>query len=240
MIYLSRTAHWQFLGLMFGFLAWILIVTTTGLNDWRLWTVDNVSVITSGLAWVGIWRACFFTHALPSFETCQSISISDSFVPAEIIVAQVLMVLAVISGLAGNIIAALAMRMAYFSVEDRKNIKLFFRLAGTLYLLTGGMCLTPLIWNVTSVRNNRTIDFPPEFNFPAAPVKQQVGSAVGVGIFASIMMLISGLLFLCYRYAWKTLGPTNSTDTTQAQRSDWPNGLNQGIDNPAFHTEEMS
>ncbi|KAM7013297.1 claudin-34 [Tautogolabrus adspersus] len=251
MNYMSHTAHWQFLGLIGGVLAWILIMTSTGINEWRLWHVEDVSVITSGVAWVGIWKACFFSHAFSSMETCQSISISDPFIPTEIPVAQVLMVLGMICGLAGNISAAMAMRVAYFSLEDRRNIRLLFLLAGTLYVLTGGLCLVPLVWNMTSVLNNRTIDFPPEFYLPAAPVKQQVGSAIGVGILASVMMLISGLLFLCYRYACQTLSseaPRNNrdplhgpwTETTLAQQSEAPNGCNQGRDNPAFHSEELS
>ncbi|KAK2835912.1 hypothetical protein Q5P01_016396 [Channa striata] len=200
MIYLAHTAHWQFLGLVLGFLAWILTMTTAGLNEWRLWRVEDTSVITSGVAWVGIWRACFYSHTLPKLENCWSISIWDSFIPVEIPVAQVLIMLAVTCGLVGNISAAVAMRMAYFSLEDRRNIKPAFVLAGSLYVLTATFALVPLMWNMSSVLNNSTIDFPPDFHLPAAPVSQQVGSAIGVGIFASILMLISGLFFLCYCY----------------------------------------
>ncbi|XP_044054643.1 claudin-34 [Siniperca chuatsi] len=250
MIYLAHTAHWQFLGLMAGALAWILTVTTAGLDEWRLWHVANVSVITSGVAWVGIWKACFYSHALPRTENCQSISIWDRFTPAEIPVAQVLMVLAVFCGLVANISAAVAMRMVYFSVEDRRNIRLVFVLAGSLYVLTGMFCLVPLVWNMSSVLNNSTIDFPPEFHLPAAPVRQHVGSAIGVGILASILMLISGLLFLCYRYAWQALRSEAPRDTwdlrrgpwterTLAQKSELPNGDNHGRDNPAFHSEDI-
>lgn len=244
MLYLAHTAHLQFLGLIVGFLAWILIMTTAGLNEWRLWHVNNVSVITSDVAWVGIWRACFYSQALPKMENCQSISISDSFAPAEIPVAQVLMMLAVICGLAGNICAALAMRMVYFSVEDRRDIRLVFLLAGTLYLLTSVLCLVPLLWNTITVLKNNTINFPPKFHLPSAPASQQVGSAIGVGIVASIMILFSGLLFLCYRYAWKSLisedpretrelhGPW--TETTLTKRD------SHGRDNLAYQSEEAS
>ncbi|XP_073331877.1 claudin-34 [Pagrus major] len=251
MIYLAHTAHQQFLGLMAGFVAWILIMATAGLNEWRLWQVEDVSVITSGVAWVGIWRACFYSQVLPQFENCQSLSVSDDFLPTEIPVAQVLVMLAVICGLAGNIIAALAMRMAYFSVENRGSIRLMFLLAGTLYVLTGTFSLVPLVWNMSSVLNNSTIDFPPEYLLPAAPVKQHIGSAIALGIFASTLMLISGFLFLSYRYAWQALsseapretrdplhGPW--TETTLAQKNALPNGDSHGMDNPAFHSEEAS
>lgn len=251
MISLVHTAHWQFLGLMAGFVAWILTMATAGLNEWRLWHLDDMPVISSDVAWVGIWRACFYSHDLPKIENCRSISISDTFAPAEIPVSQVLMVLAVICGLAGNISAALAMRMVYFSLEDRRNIRLAFVLAGTLYVLTGMLCLVPSVWNMTSVLNNGTIHFPSEFHLPAAPVRQQVGSAIGVGVLASILMFGSGLLFLCYRYAWQALSteaPRDTrdplhgpwTETTLAQKSELPNGDKEGRDNPAFHSEEVS
>lgn len=239
MMYLAGTAHMQFLGLVVGVLAWICIMASTGLNEWRLWQVTDESVITSGVAWVGIWRACFYSHVLPKMENCQSISIGDRYVPTEILVAQVLMMLAVICGLAGNISAVLAMRMAYFTVEDRKSIRMIFVLAGSLYLLTGAFCLVPLVWNMSSVLNNSTINFPPEFHLPPAPVRQHVGSAIGVGIFASILILFSGVLFLCYRYVWQTL---SSEDTRNPLHGPWKETTLakkdcHGMDNLAFHRE---
>lgn len=243
MTYLAHTAHFQFLGLVLGFLAWILIMITAGLNEWRLWQVDNVSVITSGVAWVGIWRACFYSHVLPQVENCWSIGISAPFAPAEIPAAQVLMMLAVISGLAANICGAVAMRLAYFSVKNRRNMRLAFTLAGTLYLLTGGMCLVPLLWNMSSVLKNDTIDFPPEFQLPSAPVRQHIGSAIGVGLFASVVILFSGLLFLCYRYAWRSRRSEEPRDTGEPgpgpQTLTSPaNPENYARDNPAY--EEIS
>lgn len=239
MMYLAGTAHWQFLGLMVGITAWIFIMLTTGLNEWRLWHVSDESVITSDVAWVGIWRVCFYSHVLPKIENCQNISISDPFIPTEILVAQVLMMLAVICGLAGNITAAMGMRMVYFSLGDRRGIRMIFGLAGTLYLLTGVLCLVPLVWNMSSVLKNSTINFPPEFQLPPAPSRQQVGSAIGIGLVASILVLSSGLFFLCYRYVWRAL---SSEDTRDPLHGPWKettltNKGNYGKDNPAFDSE---
>ncbi|XP_013856489.1 claudin-34 [Austrofundulus limnaeus] len=246
MMHLAHTAHWQFLGLISGFLAWIIIMATAGLNEWRVWHVADVSIITSGEAWVGIWRACFFSHVLPRAENCRSLGISDPFVPVEIPVAQVLMIVAVISGLVGNICAAVAMRMAYFSVEDRHNFRMVFVMAGVFYLLTATFMLVPLVWNMTSVLNNSTIDFPQEFHFPAAPIRQRVGSAIGTGLFASTLMLISAVLFLSYRFVWeapeKTRDPLSGPwpVTTLTKTSDMSKEDGQGMNNPAFNTEETS
>ncbi|XP_068599678.1 claudin-3-like [Brachionichthys hirsutus] len=240
MRHLTHTAHLQFLGLVAGILAWILIVAAAGLDDWRLWQVSDVPLIPSGVVWVGIWRVCFNSPILPKFETCHGISISDRFAPAEIGVAQVLMMLAVISGLAANVGAASAVRMAYFSVEDRKHMRLNFLLAGILYMLTAILCLIPLLWNVSSVLRNSTIDFPPEFQL-SAPEGQRVGLAIGVGIAASIMMLISGMLFLCYHYARKSLSSEPTRDPGDPLPGAWTESselsTERGRNNPAFHSE---
>ncbi|KAK7915765.1 hypothetical protein WMY93_011526 [Mugilogobius chulae] len=250
MLYIANTAHWQFFALVLGFLSWIFTLATVGLDDWRVWFVSNTTIVNSGVAWVGIWRTCFYSHVLAEVEYCQNLSITEPFLPTEIKLAQVLMMLAVMTGLAGNMIAAYGMRMAYFSVENRSRIKLVFLLAGTAYLLTGFCSLLPLAWNLNSVLSNRTIDFPPEYHLPAAPVMQNVGNAIGVGMFASVLMLLSGLVFLCYRYAWQTLespkDPLDSlhgpwTQTSLGSSSvQLPKGESKGRDNPSFLIEERS
>lgn len=227
-------------------------MATVGLNDWRIWFVDNTTVINSGVAWIGIWRGCFYSHVLSEIEFCQSLSISESFLPIEIKLAQVLMMLAVIIGLIGNMTGAYAMRIAYFSMDNRSKIRLAFLLAGTVYLLAGFCSLLPLAWNMNSVLNNQTIIFPPEYQFPAAPIRQRVGNGIGVGIFASTLMLLSGVVFLCYRYVWQPLKNGPPTDPLDPLQGPWtqtslgstsgpqPNRDKTGMDNPAFHVEEVS
>lgn len=227
-------------------------MATVGLDDWRLWFVDNTTVINSGVAWIGIWRVCFYSHVLSEIEFCQFLGISESFLPVEIKLAQVLMMLAVIIGLFGNINGAFAIRMAYFSMENRSKIRLAFLLTGTLYLLAGFFSLLSLAWNMNSVLSNHTIVFPPEYQFPAAPDRQRVGNAIGVGILSSTLMLLSGLIFLCYRYIWKTLKTGPPKDPSDPLHGAWtqtslgsasgqqPNRDTLGMDNPVFHLEDMS
>lgn len=225
---------------------------TAGLNEWRLWHVSDVSVITSGVAWVGIWRACFYSHNLPTTESCLGMGITDKFVPVEISVAQVLIMVAAIGGLGGNIIATYAMRSVLFAVESRVHIRLVFSAAGVLYLLTGACSLVPLLWNMSSVLTNRTIDFPPEYHMPPAPARQEVGSAIVIGFIASLLVIFCGVLFLCYRYPLQV-----QESMVQPMRED-KDSLNASLpgtaitlhnrdksdhharDNPAFQAEESS
>ncbi|XP_057696744.1 claudin-34 [Corythoichthys intestinalis] len=224
MMFLAHTGHLQFAGLLSGCLAWILTMAATGMDEWRLWYIHHenyTAIITSGVAWVGIWRACFHSHALPKMENCQNMGISDSFVPVEIQVAQVLMMLATVGGLAANATAVEAVRRVYFSMEVRRRLRAVFILAGALYIVTGVLALVPLVWNTNAVVNNNSVPFPPRFMLPAIPASQKVGTGIGVGFTAAILMVISGLLFLAHRHVWRTLKPEESEDK-------------QGRDNPAF------
>ncbi|KAM6963065.1 claudin-34 [Aplochiton taeniatus] len=254
MVYLAHTAHWQFFGLVVGCVGWILTMVTAGLNEWRLWYVADESVITSGVAWVGIWRACFYSHVLSGpAEVCRSMGIAQGYVPVEISVAQVLCVAAVVLGLAGSVSAFLAVRSVYFSMDSRRHVPLLFSAAGGFYVLTGLCSLVPLAWNMSSVLANRTIHFPPEFYMPAAPVTQGVGSAIGTGMIASFLVIIGGVSFLCYRLPGKSLrswvdptkDPLNGpwTTTVLSKKSPVGNGDagvggSQARDNPGFLANE--
>lgn len=255
MAYLAHTAHLQFLGLVVGVLGWILILCSSGINEWRLWYVSDTSVITSGVAWVGLWRACFYSHIMNTAEFCQALVITDSFLPPEIVASQVLVMMAVAVGLIGNITAGYGMRKIYFGLGKPRSINLTFLSAGSLYLLTATCSFVPLFLNTAAVLNNHTIAFPPEYDFPPAPSSQGIGSGIGVGIGASCMVTFSGLLFLAYRY------PKNITEPN-AEVSQEGNGhlvntkprssvglrsiaedreevsAKDGEDNPAFEMEE--
>ncbi|XP_018950922.1 claudin-34-like [Cyprinus carpio] len=235
MPYLVHTAHAQFVALWLGTVGWTLVIVTVGLVEWRVWEVSDLSVITSGLAWVGIWRVCFYSHApiLSNHEImfCQRIRLSESYTPSEIAAAQVLMLVALILGLTGNASVVYGLRNVYFGLN---KIRLAFASGGVLLILTGASALVPVCWNLSSVVNNQTISFPAEFRMPSAPVNQSIGPGIIVGIFASVLLVFSGLVFLSYR-APVLLEPK--------VRPSWPGECpsgtcvkHQGIGNPAFQS----
>ncbi|XP_073682338.1 claudin-34 [Garra rufa] len=238
MPYLVHTANAQFVALWLGTVGWTLVIVTVGLVEWRVWEVSDLSVITSGLAWIGIWRVCFYSHAPilsgNQIMFCQRIRLSESYTPPEIAAAQVLMLLALILGLAGNASVVYALRNIYFGLNKFKPIKLAFSSGGVLLILTGVSTLVPVCWNLNSVVNNQNISFPTEFRMPSAPVNQSIGSAIIVGIFASILLVFSGLVFLSYRVPdilqpkVRPTWPGEGTSGTDVNR--------QGIDNPIFRS----
>uniref|UniRef100_A0A671QYD5 Claudin 34 n=1 Tax=Sinocyclocheilus anshuiensis TaxID=1608454 RepID=A0A671QYD5_9TELE len=191
-----------FAALWFGTVGWTLVIVAVGLVEWRVWEVSDLSVITSGLAWVGIWRVCFYSHAPILSDNqimfCQRIRLSESFTPPEIVAAQVLMLVALILGLAGNASVVYGLRNVYFGLNKSKPIRLAFSSGGVLLILTGASALVPVCWNLNSVVNNQTISFPAEFRMPSAPVNQSIGPGIIIGIFASILLVLSGMNELLY------------------------------------------
>lgn len=202
MVYLVHTANSQVVALWLCCVSWILTAMTLGLVQWRVWHVADRSVITSGKAWVGIWRVCFNSHTLvsPDFRVmfCRRIGLADAFTPPEIAAAQVLTFLALILGFCANASGIYALRSVVFGLKD-SPIRAAFSVAGALCLLAAATSLAPLLWNLNSVVTNGTIDFPPDFHMPPAPASQHVGEGITVGIVASALMIISGIIFLTYR-----------------------------------------
>lgn len=202
MTYLAHTANAQLGALWLGCVGWTITAMALGLIQWRVWEVSDTEFISSGVAWVGLWRACFNSYTLvsPGFLVmhCQYISLTEAFTPPDIVVGQVLMLLSVVVGLCGNTVCVYALRNVFFGIKN-SSIRLTFFIAGVLVLLSAVMSLIPLLWNLNSVVTNQTIKFPPEFHLPQAPDSQYVGPGIWVGMMGAVLMIVSGIIFLTYR-----------------------------------------
>ncbi|XP_047211916.1 claudin-34-like [Girardinichthys multiradiatus] len=250
MTYLAHTAHTQFAALWLALIGWTLTAVSPGLVQWREWEVPDNEVVTSGVAWVGIWRACFNSHTHVSEGLismyCRSISLTENFTPPEIAAGQVLMLLSLLVGLCGNAAGAYAMRNAYFGVKRVSLIFWGFITTGVLVLLAAALSLVPLIWNLKSVVTNQTIDFPSEFKLPKAPRSQHVGCGIGVGIVGSVLMVVSGMIFCSYRFPqrFKPRRDLSKREQLQQNGSAASGARNEeevsfdGKDNPAFQGHE--
>ncbi|KAM4710970.1 claudin-34-like [Anableps anableps] len=234
MSYLAHSAHAQLAALLLALIGWTLTAVAPGLIQWRVWEVPDSEAVTSGVAWVGVWRACFnsHTHVSEGLRSmyCSSISPTASFTPPEIAAGQVLMLLSLLVGLCGNAAGIYAMRNAYFGVEKVSLIRWGFISTGTLVLTAAALSLVPLLWNLNSVVTNQTIDFPSDFKLPKAPRSQHVGSGIAVGIVGSVLMAGSGVVFCSYRLPRRSK-PTSGPAATEAVSF-------RGQDNLAFQSHE--
>lgn len=200
---MTHTAGVQLWALGLSCVGWSLGAVALGLVQWRVWLVSDSEVIGSGRAWVGLWRACFdsHTHVTPGSGVmhCRYVGLAEAFTPPEMAAGQVLMLLSLLTGLAGNAGAVYSVRNLHFGMEKTSRTRAAFFATGGLCLSAAVMSLTPLLWNLSSVVSNQTIRFPPEFKMPPAPDSQQVGSAIWVGMVGAALMVVSGISFCAYR-----------------------------------------
>ncbi|XP_069035206.1 claudin-34 [Lepisosteus oculatus] len=260
MTFLPNTAHLQFGSFWVGIVGWILSAISTGLIEWRIWYVSDTSIITSGVAWVGIWKACFFSDKLVSSELkvmyCQRINISDPFAPTEIYVAQGLMVVAIIAGAAAKASSVYAFRNIYFGINESRPIRIALSLGGALFIFSGVCVLIPVSWNMNSVVENRPINFPSEFHMPSSPSRQEIGAGIAVGIVSSVLSIFTGLVFLVYKFPERqnprvqplnpriddfegsSIGTSFSSRSGSAVSRDIRKSLH-GEDNLAFQSEKL-
>ncbi|KAM8820776.1 claudin-34 [Eudromia elegans] len=198
---LLSSSHLQIATFALGTVGWILCTVSMGLVDWRVWHVDNTTVISSGIAWVGIWKVCFisYLHVSPGYKEqfCHKFKAFDSFVPHEIYAAQGLLLIAMILGLVALTATVFALRSIYMGIVD-KTITHFFLVGGFFFIFSGVCVLIPVSWNFYSVAHNESIAFPPSYHMPSSPVSQQVGAAIPIGIIAVILLLLSGTFSLSY------------------------------------------
>ncbi|CAL8397450.1 unnamed protein product [Boreogadus saida] len=211
-VLMQPPVHTQLAALCLSLVSWTLGVASLGVVEWRAWHVADRSVVTSGVAAVGVWRTCFHSHVLVSpglrVMYCRGMGVAEGFLPDEITAVQVVVPLGLAVGLGGNAAAVAALRGVYVG-QGWGGARAFFW-AGGLCALSALLSLGPLAWNLHSMLGNQTIAFPPEFNLPAAPVRQSPGVGVIVATAAAVLMLISGIMFLCYRPPPGPRGPSPS------------------------------
>ncbi|XP_062417572.1 claudin-34-like [Pungitius pungitius] len=200
---LAHTAGAQLGALAMSCVGWTLGAVAMGLVQWRVWLVSGSEAVRSGRAWVGLWRACFDSHtqATPGSGVmhCAYMGLTEAFTPPEVAAGQVLMLLSLVTGLAGNAGAVFSVRNLHFGTEKSASVRAAFAATGALCLSAAAMALAPLLWNLSSVVTNQTIRFPPEFKMPPAPDSQHAGNAIWVGMVAAVLMGVSGVTFCAYR-----------------------------------------
>ncbi|KAL3045499.1 hypothetical protein OYC64_013717 [Pagothenia borchgrevinki] len=238
MTYLAHTGHSQLLALSLSCIGCTLTAVSLGLIQWRVWLVSDREVISSGVAWVGVFRACFNSHTLvtPGYRVmhCRFISLMEDFTPPEIVGGQVLMLLSLLVGLCGNAGGVYTLRNVYFGMGKNSPIRLTFLTSGALCLMAAIMSLTPLLWNLNSVVTNQTIKFPPEFKLPPTPDSQHIGLGIWVGLVGTSLMIVSGIIFCTYRLPVRSENRAETvTDSRGASTS-----ATGGKDNPAFEFHE--
>uniref|UniRef100_A0A803TSU0 Uncharacterized protein n=1 Tax=Anolis carolinensis TaxID=28377 RepID=A0A803TSU0_ANOCA len=180
---LLQLAYIRLCGLLLAVIGWVLCLTATGADEWRVWHSKDVPGTSPAKIWVGIWKVCFVDNPPEGEPTrqCQEFLEQHQSLPTEILIAQDLMPFAsVVLSLAIACIS-FALWNIFHNVRPEKVFLAFFRVGGALTLLSAFITLIPVLWNMYSVVSNERIVFPSDFSLPALPNEQTVGFPIYVG-----------------------------------------------------------
>ncbi|XP_038613434.1 claudin-34 isoform X2 [Tachyglossus aculeatus] len=201
---LISSANLQLAGFAFATVGWIFSALTMGLVQWRVWHISNTTIISSGIAWVGIWKVCFYSHSKFSSngrgEFCHYFRPGDGFLPLEIPVAQALLIFAGVLGAVGKVSTIVALKSIYMGVLRKSHILCYFLVGGISYLIAGTCVLIAVSWNLYSTVQDHSISFPPSFYLPSKPDTQGMGAAILVGFFSAGLLVVSGAFLVSYKF----------------------------------------
>ncbi|XP_026543907.1 claudin-34-like [Notechis scutatus] len=195
----------QFGGYLLSILGWILCITSTATDHWRVWHVKSKDNLYPGLLWIGIWRACYLhsTHPENRYIHCEDFTEDLKMLPNEIFLAQDLLSLCCIVGAVGITFMSFALWNVVRTITHKTFLLTLFNVGGLINFLTGIIILIPISWNTYSIFINADIRFPESFKMPTSPMYQEIGAAIYVGYIASFLLLVSGVMVICNKRAFQ-------------------------------------
>ncbi|XP_005876698.1 PREDICTED: claudin-34 [Myotis brandtii] len=196
-------------------LGWMFSMICMGLAKWRLWYMESISAPSRGLACIGMWKVCTYQsanlhsrpiacHRYTYSDTYLPLDIriahySDTYLPLDIRIAQNLLLAASLLGLLGKVLMVTGLLRVYAGQLQKDTTCNLFFASGVLSVVAGAFIFTAVIWNHHSVMNEEGIHFPPSFQIPFRPDRQEMGSTVPVAVLAAFLMLLSGLLTISFQ-----------------------------------------
>ncbi|XP_032087257.1 claudin-34-like [Thamnophis elegans] len=196
----------QFGGYLLSILGWILCITSTATDYWRLWHVKSKDNLYPGLLWIGIWRACYLhsTHPQNRYVHCEEFTEDLKKLPNEIFLAQDLLSLCCIVGAVGITFMSFALWNVVRAITHKTFLLTLFNVGGLMNFLTGIIILIPIAWNSYSILINADIMFPESFNMPTSPVYQEIGAAIYIGYVSALLLIVSGVMIMCNKRVFQS------------------------------------
>ncbi|XP_006088681.1 claudin-34-like [Myotis lucifugus] len=200
-IAMFENANCQAASFALNTVGWILSMTCMGLAEWRVWYMESSSVPSRGLACIGMWKVCTYQpNSLHSRNIeCHRYTYSDTYLPLDIRIAQNLLLAASLLGLLGKVLMVTGLQRVYAGQLQKDTTCNPFFASGVLSIIAGAFILIAVMWNHQSVMNEEGIRFPPSFQIPFRPDRQETGSTVLLAVLAAFLMMLSGLLTISFQ-----------------------------------------
>ncbi|XP_054610436.1 claudin-4-like [Dunckerocampus dactyliophorus] len=168
-------------------LGWVGIIISCLLPMWRVTAFVGSTIVTSQTIWEGIWMNCVVQSTgqiqCKPYESLLALS-------ADLQAARALIVLAIVTGAAGLILAFVGGKCTRFMDDERPGSKGRVAVAaGAVLIVTGLLCLIPTSWAAGAVVRK----------FYSAAIdaqRREIGACLYIGWGASILLILGGGLFI--------------------------------------------
>ncbi|KAL4647605.1 claudin-4-like [Arapaima gigas] len=184
-----RSVGIQVLGSSLALLGWLGVILACGLPMWKVTAFVGINIVTAQIIWEGIWMSCVMQS---TGQTECKMYDSMLVLSSDLQVARALMIIAIIVGAAGILVAFIGGKCTNFMPEGLTKAKLTST-AGFILIATGILCLVPVSWTGSSIIS--------DFYNPLLTDAQrrEIGASIYIGWGATILLILGGglLLNLC-------------------------------------------
>lgn len=172
------------LGFVLGILGFIGTIIACLLPMWKVTAFIGSNIVTAQVIWEGIWMSCVdqSTGQMDCQEYFSMLALST-----DLQAARALMVVSIVTGLIGLIIACAAGKCTNFIKDEKKKISSSIA-AGVVLIISGILCLVPVSWTASIIVN--------DFYNPTLidAQKREIGASLYIGWAASALLILGGAL----------------------------------------------
>ncbi|XP_034404129.1 claudin-4-like [Cyclopterus lumpus] len=176
----------QMAGCAMGLLGWIGVLIVCGTPMWRVTAFIGSNIVTSQVVWEGIWMSCV---AQSTGQLQCKVYDSMLALSSDLQAARALVVVSIVTGIAGIFIAFVGGKCTNFIPEERAKARASVA-AGVLLIISGLLCLIAVSWTAGIIIRN--------FYNPLLVdgQKRELGASLYIGWGAGALLLLGGAL-LC-------------------------------------------
>ncbi|XP_068172596.1 claudin-4-like [Antennarius striatus] len=176
----------QMAGSVLALFGWIGVLIACGAPMWKVSAFIGSNIVTSQTLWEGIWMTCMVQST--GQMQCK---VYDSMLAlsSDLQGARAMMLVSIITGIAGLIIAFVGGKCTNFILEKRTKAKVTLA-AGVILIISGVLCFIPVSWTASMIVR--------DFYNPLVVngQKRELGASLYIGWGAAALLILGGGL-LC-------------------------------------------